>query len=166
MSWLESIFYRGKTRQERQVEAIRDDVRKEAEKEGISDPLFGVSEPIISFVETVRNNPKRFRIKEDVYISSGEVYGKLLLDKYTKESWNFIEEVVVEYVRLTTNSSGVQSKSILHFEPGKMSWVTYKEREYLIKEITSILTAEYKRKRERVQNIQRKHYMKIYCKGD
>lgn len=163
-----AIFYRGKTRQEKQVEAIMDDVRAaaEKEKENLYNPLFGVSEPIISFVETVRNNPKRFRIREEIYTYNRGACFHVFKDKYTKEALEFsIED---HWYRTCGSDFSVsrQHKYILTFPSNRLSWISHIEKQYLVKEIKNILTEEYERKRERVQSRQRKHYMKIYCKGE
>lgn len=57
----------------------------------IPDMKVNISEPVISFVETFKTNPKRFKVKKlsSVVLGSSASITYRLEDKYNKLSWTF-----------------------------------------------------------------------------
>lgn len=127
-----------------------------------------VSEPVISFVETVRKSPQRFftwqGLKSFSYISREAAY--YIWDKKTGEWWD-------------TNCNFPPSISISHHVYKKNayrsdhSWLTEYEMKYLIAEITAI----YKSRQDRVKKLEdirkqrrdraeRNRLIKLYAGGE
>lgn len=110
-------------------------------------PEKDISEPVLSFVECVRSNPKRFEVESDIstwfytsYAEPRECAAYKLWDKSTKEGW---------YLRgkhhyspnffYTTN----WNTSRIYKDP---SFLTLDEKEYILKEVSSIMEYRIERK--------------------
>lgn len=112
-----------------------------------------ISEPVLSFIKCVRENPKRFVVKSDyeyfglkisnslvIRSTEPERYHFCLEDKVTKESWTLCKDIVLSFY-----SGFKESKHTYNPE-----WLTEDEKEYLI---TSIKTIFHDR-RDRKQKLQ------------
>lgn len=94
-------------------------------------PEKDISEPVLSFVECVRKNPKRFKVNsyyEQFYLSVSSMGGEYrptylytLVDTKTKEKWCL--------------SRGLTMASDFTANP---EWITNDERNYLIESLTKI----------------------------
>lgn len=76
-------------------DALREEMfeeKEEPEEQLIEEPeeyIPDISEPVLSFVETFRNNPRRFSISLDWYIPGAESYcGYTLKDRITGEEFS------------------------------------------------------------------------------
>lgn len=118
------------------------------------DTPVGVSEPVISFVETFKANPKRFKLfnHEDLGLRY-DIY--ILYDSHADIAYRFY------YSSYYYNSESVG--------PIFLDWLTDVEKVY----INSVLTPYYKERIKRIKdyknnklnNKERQKYMKIYCKS-
>lgn len=124
--------------------------------------MTGISEPVTSFVECVRNNPRRFDCKRNygsrVVVNGVHMGYKIaywVKDKTTGEAWY--------YGMLLVKGSGASS----------VEWLTNEERRYLIDELSQIYTARSRKlstikevRKQRACNAERKRLIGIYCKGE
>lgn len=120
-------------------------------------PEKDISEPVLSFVKCVRENPKRFVVKSDyeyfglkfsnnlaIRSTEPETYHFCLQDKVTKESWTLCKDIVLSFYP--------GSKEIKHtYNP---EWLTEDEKEYLITSIKTIFHDRRDRK-EKLQEIRK-----------
>lgn len=135
MNWFKRIFYS----QEEFVAHIEDPVARK-DRFQVKTPRVekDISEPVLSFIKCVRENPKRFcliynyEFKLDYYFS--------LQDKNTKEGWT-LSKGNIQYVCAS-------SWCLTHTT--NPEWLTEDEKEYLI---TSIKTIFHDR-RDRKQKLQ------------
>lgn len=120
-------------------------------------PEKDISEPVLSFVECVQENPKRFVVREDfkyfglkfsnnldIRSTKPEMYVFCLEDKVTKEMW--------------TLSEGVELNFYNGFKENKHTynpeWLTDDEKEYLITSIKPIFHNRRDRK-EKLQELRK-----------
>lgn len=80
-----------------------------------------IGEPVLSFIECVRNNRRRFSFKTETYCRTHII---TLVDKQTGEEWSSKSYISFE-------SSGIR------LDP-KLDWLTGRERRYLINELSKI----------------------------
>lgn len=103
---------------------------------------LNVTEPIISFVKTVKDNPKRFKHR---VIKAGRYHLKhTFKDRMLNKSWLF-------WVEYDYHGEG--------YYIGLPSWVTIEESLYLYKELSHIYG---KQRKEKLHNIQRERMKRIY----
>lgn len=120
-------------------------------------PEKDISEPVLSFVKCVRENPKRFVVKADyeyfglkisnnlvIRSTEPERYHFCLEDKVTKESWTLCKDIVLSFY-----SGFKESKHTYNPE-----WLTEDEKEYLITSIKTIFHDRRDRK-EKLQDIRK-----------
>lgn len=100
--------------------------------------LPDISEPVISFVETVRKYPKRFNVDYDIncgiYRSEWEVKrytGYTIKDKMLNRGW------IIECEMYRSLNLVYPRNLVFEYEP--TFFLTDDEKEYLIKEISSIM---------------------------
>ena len=152
MKWLKQIeyYFLPMRKPDLEVEALV----KEAEENKLRPK--NISEPIISFVRTVENNPKRFKIKRDCINISSRYYEYVLLDCKTKECFAF--RVLWSY-----------TSEVRYRLP---EYVTSDEKEYIIDSLTKV----FQRKTERLSELreqrskrkgekERSRLKSIYCKN-
>lgn len=102
-----------------------------------------ISEPIISFVKCVQENPKRFKVIFDYEYCGLEsykgsitrsntptIYHYCLQDTKTKESWTFVKDTTYPLYLKSKSGEGKNS-----YNP---EWITTDERYYLIESIKTI----------------------------
>jgi len=94
----------------------------------------GVSEPIISFVETVRSSPKRFTAWSDFEMFGEENY-YFIFDKQTKELF-----------QLGKGHMWPQGPHPITVSPKLIDWLTWDEKNYLLINISSVYEERTKRK--------------------
>lgn len=120
-------------------------------------PEKDISEPVLSFIKCVRENPKRFVVKSDyeyfglkisnslvIRSTEPERYHFCLEDKVTKESWTLCKDIVLSFY-----SGFKESKHTYNPE-----WLTEDEKEYLITSIKTIFHHRRNRK-EKLQDIRK-----------
>ncbi|MNJ09657.1 hypothetical protein D3C77_38050 [compost metagenome] len=103
-----------------------------------------VSEPIISFVRAVKDNPKRFKVSVTRPRSYGVIPLYIFTDKELGKKWDFC----IEY---DYYGGG--------YYIGLPSWITREESTYLYKELSHIWG---KQRREKLHNIQRERMKRVY----
>ena len=116
-------------------------------------PEKDISEPVLSFINCVRENPKRFVVRSDyeyfglkfsnnlaIRSTKPEMYTFCLEDKFTEERWTLCEGVALSFY-----PGFKENKHTYNPE-----WLTEDEKEYLI---TSIKTIFHDR-RDRKQKLQ------------
>lgn len=122
-----------------------------------------ISEPVLSFVKCVRENPKRFVVKSDyeyfgfrvtnnlvIRSTDPERYHFCLEDKVTKESWTLCKEVLLSFY------DGFKETNHTY----NPEWLTEDEKEYLITSVKTIFhdrrdrkeKLEYIRKQRRIRD--------------
>lgn len=146
MSWFKDFF----TRKESQVESIPAPAQRKPD----------ISEPVISFVETFKANPRRFKVVE--ISSNGEypnVYGPTfksykLIDKYEKLSWSF---------RSTTNYSFSDSRSYICSYEGPY-FLTDDEVAYISDVLSPYFNGRVDTYIKALSNRKREALKKVYCK--
>lgn len=139
-----------------------------------------ISEPIISFVETVKNNRKRFKVSSKRFITQYYLHGGherktdySVEDIRTKEVYSVeeIEESKYSY------SLPMRISKTYKLTSTDVQWCTQDELEYVITELTKFYTRLYHRKNKRYNQIQfrrtrdmnilkekeRSRLMGIYC---
>lgn len=130
------------------------EVQVEIEQPVVDDekPQLNISEPIFSFVECVRNNPKRFTVINGEIVQGSRVAKKTLLDKKTGQRFEYTTYYYFE---------------IRYSYP---KYLTKDEFEYIKDEVTSIFTARRDRlgelkaiRKQRANKIERQKLMDIYC---
>jgi len=126
--------------------------KKEEQVEYVTRPEY-ISEPIISFVSLVRDNPKRFSVKlkdERPYHGHNTTIWELR-DKKTGEV----------FTASVTTPRGYSYFPAL-CSTGSLPWVTSDEWKYLYKEITLVKNAQKEKVLAYKNDKARKRYMKIY----
>lgn len=128
---------------------------KEKEQKKQDTPV-GVSEPVISFVETFKANPKRFKLRkvQNVIYSTAMC---ALHDWHLNLQYNYFYDYY---------GSGDCNVVI----PFQFDWLSDEEKDYII----SIFRPYYEERIERIRtyktnklnNKERQKYMKIYCKSN
>lgn len=114
-----------------------------------------ISEPVYSFIECVRNNPKRFVESSDYSKIDINIKNYRIKDNQTKESW----EISI-YRTYSEEFSYVMDKP---------SFISNNEAMYLVEQIRSIYQNKLKRKnyvlqkrKERLTKKERQRLMEIY----
>lgn len=115
------------------------------------DTPVGVSEPVISFVETFKANPKRFKLRKTDHVDFYYLY-----DSKEKMSYEFYYYNFNDYVGFG--------------HPFKYDWLTDEEKVYINTEmkpyyeerIARIIVYRTNKRTKR----ERQKYMKIYCKSN
>lgn len=112
-----------------------------------------VSEPVISFVDCFKSNPKRFKIKTNPLDNSISI--SYIEDRVTKDIWTFC--IQKQFI-------GYESYLYVLLTP-TIPWLTKEEQNYLYKNISSY----YQERKDRVaaykENKERKRITAIY-KGE
>ena len=112
--------------------------------------LPGISEPVISFVETVRKHPKRFDVDQDTHwytVESERLIGDYkaykIWDKKLDKGWYVRGDRWLPNMHFVSlyNSKGYHPDYYEH-----AFFLTPDEKEYLIKEISSIMNYRVDRK--------------------
>lgn len=162
MSWLDKLmFWKQKSVPMSDVISVNsdnivmlaslDDVNREF---GLGNYNKNISEPVLSFVETFKANPKRFKVIT-LYkrTNPAQVFVNYCLqDKYNKLSWTF--SVVVNY--------GFSiSSEILEDYP---SFLSRQEAEYIYKTMLPWFNSRKTLLKVREDNKQREALKKVYCK--
>lgn len=130
---------------------------KESLEEDIKEKKLDISEPVVSFIETVKKNPRRFK-----YTSSDKFYGAgnpfyvyyEVLDKQAKYQFGVFTVpdidkdgcMIVSYLPLNTTSWMTEDEARYAFEVLKPFFKTYTEGRI-----------------ERINAHKRKKLMSIYC---
>lgn len=107
-----------------------------------------ISEPVLAFVKCVRENPKRFEVESDIsmwfsvsYVEPKEYTAYRLWDKVTDEGWYLRgRHHYSPYFFYTTPG---QNASRFYKDP---SFLTVDEKEYVLKEVSSIMEYRIERK--------------------
>lgn len=133
----------------------------------LTDPLDDIGEPVLSLIELMKSNPKRFNLSYsrefDVIKSiAGCTYHNsnfMVSDKVSGEVWNITK----------TEHYGLSWELSLSWE-GFPDFIKHKEREYLIEEVGSIYKERkslYDKlvnlRKQRENNKERQRLMEIYC---
>lgn len=139
-------------------------------KDGVKGSPVNISEPVLSFVETVRKYPERFLTTKGYiricYHTMEPQYSYRLWDKKTGEWWytGFSENI--------TFSGTEKQNKLRNKKQSSHSWLTEDEMTYLVKEITSIYEARKDRveklkalRKQRRDKQERSRLMKIYAEG-
>lgn len=138
-------------------------IRKDSQAESL--PLIperkpNISEPVISFVETFKANPKRFKIVE---ISSSGQYPTILgptiishklIDKHEKLSWNFTS---------TTNYCFSDSRSYSRKYDGPY-FLTDDETSYIVEVLSPYFNSRVDVYLEALSKREREALKNVYCK--
>ena len=154
MNWLKRIF----CSKEEFVAHIADPVaRKDSFQVKTPRVEKDISEPVVSFIKCVRDNPKRFVVKSDheyfglkfsnslvIRSTEPEIYHFCLQDKVTKESLTLYKDIVLSFY-----PDFKESKHTYNPE-----WLTEDEKEYLITSIKTIFHDRRDRK-EKLQDIRK-----------
>lgn len=115
-----------------------------------------ISEPVISFVNTVLEQPKRFRWYSD-FSNIHVVYDSQLKLKYTY-SYDIIYVMCNGWLKILTD---------VHCNDREIDFLTFEERVYLYKYLAPVVASHIARlkliKQTRAQR-QRKDFIKLYCK--
>lgn len=110
-----------------------------------SPKVEGISEPVVSFLETVRKNPKRFTVYEDSFV----VYSFVLTKEsdysfYAIRDNNLNRAWFIKGDRYFDNREVATFKYLRGYE--EAFFLTSDEKEYLIQEISSIMNYRIERK--------------------
>lgn len=110
-----------------------------------SEKAKGVTEPVLAFVRTIRQNPKRFKLKriDRGFYTYGFDYWNFR-DKENGKEWNF------------TTYQSFNSTVIIQ---GLPSWLTEEEKQYLHKEFKDIFKES---RRKKLHQIQRERMKRLY----
>lgn len=106
-----------------------------------------ISEPVLSFVETVKENPKRFKLTS---AAVGRYVDFKLVDRYTKESWYGVR-------RFSTEDDPRRNV-------GYPKWMNEDEIDYVYEELKVIFNHRSSTLKQLRNQRERKRLMKIYCK--
>lgn len=106
-----------------------------------------ISEPVISFLRIVKENPRRFSCKRDAKFESRSLYVRFK-DKKEGKSW-----LVCRFTDYMGFSGDLCS---YHNFP---EWVTEDEKEYIWSELSKIFTSD---RRERLHHLKRERMKRIY----
>lgn len=119
------------------------------------DPLEGIGEPCISFVNTVRSNPKRFKATRVATDSSETGYTSkstyTFKDTLLGIEWEINEEVCY-YYKAQYNWYGFPN------------WMSYKEQHYVLNEVTKVYSQRSEKLKELLDKRSRQDYINKYCK--
>ena len=121
-----------------------------------------ISEPVLSFVECVRKDTKRFVVdmleekpKEEMKYYENDFWYYEIMDKHTKDYW------VIGGRHFMPNFS---------FNPKSTDWMTKEEQQYAIKQIVEIYKARKWRKeklesirKDRRNRTERNRLKRVYC---
>lgn len=122
-----------------------------------------ISEPVISFVETFKTNPKRFKVVKnwETSLITNHVQSFTLKDKYNKLQWDF-------NVDNRFDTFGVNRGGRVSYYP---KLLTRDEADFIYKELSPVFNNRLKRYRdlwderfERKANKEREALKKVYCK--
>ena len=137
------------------------------EPEPKKEPELVVGEPIISFVELVKSNPKRFKMRERMRIEHSQLISRFLIsDKLTKE-WFWCEKWESPYgYNMKRNVMVMQYKYA-----GNPSFLTQDEWKYielhLKRDYNAIAAARYgaikTAKADRLSLEARQRLIDVYC---
>lgn len=112
--------------------------------------LPDISEPVISFLETVRKNPKRFKVGSDcsayIVYDTGEIpsyKAYKIWDKKLDKGWYIRGS---RYTGCHTFLFEYNAKGLMFCNYEHAFFLTEDEKEYLIKEISSIMNYRVDRK--------------------
>ena len=112
-----------------------------------------ISEPVISFVETYKNNPKRFKLVVNVREIRDDVFKQecILIDKITSNCFYYELDYWLDYPQGVGKVVGIE-------------FLTYDEIEFIVKNITTIYNKRLQDIRIYKKTKQRNRYIKDYCK--
>lgn len=162
--WWNNLFGAGYGRLvEKQAEMDAYDVEVKPEQAVVE--VKDISEPVVSFIECMKENPKRFKYKKEMSLSIvGNTVYHTLCDFATKQEWTL-------YVQYYSYMQSVSHPHKTCF--GWPEFLTEDEKEYLYDKISGILNERHDRKltlkkqrKERDANKERQRLMTVYCKGD
>ena len=123
---------------------------------------INISEPVLSFVEEVKNNPSRFKIYRGTYNMSNEfideaitVYsGHLLVDKKTDIYYSFMRDYHTGFIQVYDDTLRIldsfRNKNY-RVKTESLEWLTEDEKKYLYRE----LYLPYQEKEERYKEVLR-----------
>ena len=158
--WWNNLFGAGYERLvEKQVEM--DEYEDEIKQEIVLE-VKDVSEPVVSFVECVKGNPKRFKLK--LTYDGNSIYE--LTDTVTKQSWRLRESSL-------SFSLKYSSKDPARNYYGWPPFLTEDEKEHFLEHLKPHFeerSSRYVKIREernqRASNKERQRLMTVYCKGE
>lgn len=134
----------------------KNEMKEDKRKEEI---LKNVSEPILSFVQCVKDNPKRFRI-----------FQKYVCEEYSYEKASDFKIFVIDKLHKKTYTTqlyyyyGWRNNKNCHMENCSLSWVNESELKYIYEELEPLFSSINNARKEKVEAWKRKKYMEIYCK--
>ena len=138
-------------------------IRKDSQAESlppIPERKPNISEPVISFVETFKANPKRFKVVESSCngeyptILGPTIISYKLIDKYEKLSWNFTS---------TTNYCFSDSRSYSREYDGPY-FLTDDETAYIVEVLSPYFNSRVDVYLEALSKRKREALKKVYCK--
>lgn len=121
-----------------------------------------ISEPVISFVNAVKKNPKRFIIKKGAYFEDGvHFYGSDWI-KYSVTDC-VVEKIFTSVVVKDTSAFGHKSPDRIY---GKSEpWLTDEEVLYVVKELEDFFKEKVERVKSKIEKRARERLTKLY-KGE
>lgn len=134
-------------------------IRKDSQAESIPAPIKrkpDISEPVISFVETFKANPQRFKVvRLSCRVESlTAVFTYRLEDKHNKLSWNFN----------ISRSMGMTFGVYTTYIGGRPSFLTMDEANFIYEALTPWFEARKDRFKKLKLDKQREALKKVYCK--
>ena len=127
-----------------------------------------ISEPVISFVNALKKDPKRFTIKKEfdeillLPYGQGTAYRYSVLDKSAKKSFTCTVREVREFC-YTDIEVGYENKRYVRTKPEP--WLTDEEVLYVVKELEDFFKEKVERVRGKVEKRARERLTKLY-KGE
>lgn len=115
----------------------------------VKEPKKDISEPVISFVECYKNNPKRFSIKEITKDFEKDLIRRknyILKDKNTEETFIFF----------------INYRWRVDYYCSSAKWLTEDEKEYLYNSICTMRRERFDKIKKYRENKERKRLTKIY----
>jgi|SRR5690554_1432627 len=142
-----------------------------------------ISEPVISFVEVFKKNPRRFKItwehEAGPYYADSSCNYKVGGLTY-KTSWNslyrvtdrkkgicFVVRETTHYITIFHGPSGncTRAEQKQHYSPvsKNLDWITSEEFDYVQAEISKFLKDRAVERKNKLNTIQRNKYIRHYC---
>ena len=141
MSWFNNLF--------------KKKVDKVVTEQKVVDPFEGIGEPCISFVNTVRSNPKRF--KATLVATESTESG------YTSRSTYIFKDMLlgIEW--------GINERVCYYAEAeyawyGLPSWMSRKEQHYVVNRVCEVYSQRNRKLKELLDKRGRQNYINKYCK--
>lgn len=141
-------------------------IRKDSQAESlppIPERKPNISEPVISFVETFKANPKRFKVFKnwDTLAITSCIHSFTLKDKYNNLQWDF-------NIHSRFGTFGMHPSAKVSYYP---KFLTKDEADFIYKELSPVFNDRLNRYRhfwderfQRKANKEREALKKVYCK--